>query len=225
MKSQTGNKRRFLLLCGVIAPIMMTGIIIVLGQITPGYDPIRQMISQLGAPGREYAIVLNGGYAAYGLLMGAAAYGVSRSLNLSTAAGRLAAVLYVHALGTVLLGLIPDSPLSDFNLLRHVLHDAASVLAYVPILVSWLFVRSFAGGDPPLRATAIAGVFIAVINLPMPTLAYVDAIEPVRGLIQRSLFAAAFSWLSVVFVLLQRRNRPTTLGVRGVLHNNQTRLI
>jgi hypothetical protein len=115
--------------------------------------------------------------------------------------------------------------MSDFSLLRHVLHDAASVLAYLPVLISWLFVRSFAHGDPPLRAAATAGMVIAIVNLPMPGLAYVDAIEPVRGLVQRSLFAIAFAWLSLVFGLLIRRSRPTTLGVRSVLRDNQTPLI
>ena len=76
MKTNRDQMGRFLLLCGVFAPIMMMIVIFVLGQITPNYNPISDSVCQMGTPDKPYAIVLNAGYIAYGILMSAAAYGL-----------------------------------------------------------------------------------------------------------------------------------------------------
>ena len=47
---------RFLLLFGVFAPVTMMVTIIVVGQITPNYNPISDTISQLGASNNPYSI-------------------------------------------------------------------------------------------------------------------------------------------------------------------------
>ena len=69
MRSTRDNKFRFLLFCGVMAPVMMMVTILVIGQITPDYNPVSHTISRMGTPDRPYAVVLHCGYFVYGILM------------------------------------------------------------------------------------------------------------------------------------------------------------
>ena len=65
MKTNGNDISRFLLLCGVFAPVMMMFTIFIVGQITQDYNPISDSISQMGIPDRPYSIVLNAGYVVY----------------------------------------------------------------------------------------------------------------------------------------------------------------
>ena len=105
MKANVDNLPRFLLLCGVFAPVMMMVIIVFLGHISPDYNPVSDSICQMGIPGRPYAVVLNGGYILYGILMGTAACGLYQSTGSGIIAKRLSILLCLHAAGTALLGI------------------------------------------------------------------------------------------------------------------------
>ena len=206
MKSNGDNISRFSLLCGVFAPIMMMVIIIVVGQITPDYDPISDTISQMGAPDRPHAIVINGGYVIYGILMGLAAYGLYRSIGSTTTAKRLAILLGIHAIGTMLLGVFPDS----LNLLpKHftddLLHNTISAISYLPLLIGILIFRGIARQERTLRVTGILGLVILIINLPMPVINMIDPLKSIGGLLQRLLSGSSFFWLTLTFLLLYRK--------------------
>jgi hypothetical membrane protein len=245
MKRTGDDISPFLLLCGVLAPVMMLVIIIVVGKITPDYNPVSDTISQMGIPGQPYAMVLHGGYIFYGLLMGTAAYGLYRSLNFTRQAKGLAVLIGIHAAGIMLLAVFPDSRDSP---LKHIIHDVISTISYLPLIISVLIARGIARREKALKVVGILGLAVIAINLPMPVINMVEPFKQVSGLIQRLLSASSFSWLTLVFLLLYRkRNRlyrkynsgqgcpapdqpqsrkyPTKQSgsrVRNVLQNNQT---
>ncbi len=203
MKLLKDRLSKFILFCGIFAPAMMMTIIIVLGYITPGYNPLREMVSQMGTPDRLYAIVLNSGYIVYGVLMGAAAYVIFQRIKIVTTK-KLAILLGLHALGMTLLGVFPDSAV-PFNMNQHLLHDGASVIAYVPLLVSTIIFPQIPLRGTALKVAAIVGLVATMINLPMPFLNILNIFRPIAGLLQRLLFAFIFSWLSYIFLLLYRK--------------------
>jgi len=206
MKSGGDSTSRFFLFCGVLAPVMMMVIIIVVGQITPDYNPISDTISQMGTPDRPHAIVINGGYVIYGILMGLAAYGLYRSISSTTTAKRLAILLGIHAIGTILLGVFPDS----LNLLpKHftddLLHNTISAISYLPLLIGILIFRGIARQERTLKVTGILGLVILIINLPMPVINMIDPLKSIGGLLQRLLSGSSFFWLTLTFFLLYRK--------------------
>jgi len=206
MKSKEDNISRFLLLCGVFAPIIMMVIIIVVGQITPDYNPISDTISQMGTPERPYAIVLNGGYVIYGILMGLAAYGLYRSISSTTTAQRLTILLCIHAMGTILLGVFPDSlDLLPKHFTADLLHNTVSAISYLPLLAGILIARGIARQEKTLKVTGILGLVIIIINLPMPFINMIDPLKSIGGLLQRLLSGSSFFWLSLTFFLLYRK--------------------
>jgi hypothetical membrane protein len=197
---------RFSLLCGVLASAMMFAVIIAVGQITPHYDPFRETISQMGTAESPYAAWLNGGYILYGSLIALTIYGFFLSFRHDHRARLLAALLGIHVLGAMLLGVIPDTPNlpgADHSGLNP--HNIVSAIAYLPIIgaafVFYRINRRVAG----LRAASALGLVVIAVNLPMPVITQVDAVSPICGLLQRLFYAVTFSWLALASWLLFRR--------------------
>jgi hypothetical membrane protein len=224
MKSREDNISRFLLVCGVLAPIMMMVIIIIAGEITPDYNPVSDTISQMGTPASPYAMVLNGGYIVYAILMGLAAYGLCRSMSFTTTAKIVAILLGIHAIFTILLGFFPDTlDILAKSFTDDLLHNIISAISYIPLLIGILIFRRLARQEKTLKVVGILGLVIVVINLLMPTIAYVEPLKAICGLLQRLLIGGSFLWLTLTFILLYRRHYG--LKVRNILQKNQTSLI
>ncbi len=206
MKTNNDKMARFLLLCGVLAPVMMMIVIFVLGQITPDYNPISDSVCQMGTPDKPYAIVLNGGYITYGILMSAAAYGLHRSISSTTTAKRMTLLLCIHAVGTMLLGVFPDSlDLAPKHLNDDLLHNIVSAVSYIPLLAGIFVFRKIAQQEKALRAIGILGIVVVLVNLPVPVINMFGFFKPISGLLQRILVGASFSWLALTFFLLYRK--------------------
>jgi len=213
MKSSGDSTSRFLLFCGVLAPITLMVIILVIGQITPDYNPISDSISRMGTPDRPYAVVLHGSYFVYGVLMGMAAYGLCQTMGCTESAKRLAILLGTHAVGTVLLAVFPDSV--DLPL-KHVIHDVMSVACYLPLLAGIFISRGVAIRERALKATGIIGLVVIIINLPMPFINIIDPLKSIGGLLQRLLCGSSFLWLTLTFFFLYKK-RCTLQRIRTQL--------
>ena len=206
MKSKEDNISRLSLLCGVFAPVMLMVTIIILGEVTPDYNPVSDSISQMGAPGRPYAHVLSTGYAVYGLLMGVAAYGLYRGMGFTDMAKNLTILVGVHSVSTMLLGVFPDTlDIARKHLGDNFLHNTISAFSYLPLLISILIVRGIASQEKGLKVAGILGVFVIIVNLPMPAINYVPPIEPFAGLVQRLLSGSISLWVTLAFALLYRK--------------------
>ncbi len=196
---------RFLLLFGVFAPITMMVIIIVVGQITPDYNPISDTISQLGTPNSPYSLVLNSGFVIYGILIGITAYGFHRRLRYTAMGNTLVILLGIHAIGIVLLTVFPDSP--DFtgkHFTDDILHNTFSAISYPALLVGILVFTRIAREERALKVTAILGLAVVILNLPMPVITMFDPFKPMSGLLQRLFIASSFLWLLFTSLLLYK---------------------
>ena len=213
MKSSEDSKYRLLLFCGMLAPIIMGAIIIVVGQLTPDYNQISDSISRMGTPDRSYAWLLHGGYYVYGILMGIAAYGISRTIGSTPRANGLAILLGIHAFGTVLLAVFPDSVDSTA---RHIVHDIMSVTSYLPLLIAIFISRRIARHEVTLKVAGVLGIFIIIINLPMPVINMVGPLASIGGLLQRILSACSFFWLTLTFFLLYRKRCSIECPVKSM---------
>lgn len=78
------HTQRLLALCGMLAPILFTLVVVVLGAITPGYSHVRDVISVLGGTGAPYGVVQDANFVVCGVLLIAYAVGLHRGV----AAGR-----------------------------------------------------------------------------------------------------------------------------------------
>ncbi len=77
--SNPGSVQRVLAICGVVAPILSGILVVVAGLLRPSYDPVRQLISELGAGSN--AVMQNANQVIFGLLVIAFAFGLNRGIS------------------------------------------------------------------------------------------------------------------------------------------------
>lgn len=216
MKLDLGRISRFFLLFGVFAPITMMVVVIVVGQITPDYNPISDTISQMGTPESPYSLVLNGGFVIYGVLMGVAAYGFHRRLRYTAMGNTLVVLLSIHAVGTILLTIFPDSlEFTGKHFTDDILHNTASAISYPALLIGILVFTRIARQEKALRVVVVIGLAVVILNLLLPFVAMFGPFKPISGLMQRLFMASSFLWL--VFTSLLLYKKPGVLQQSGGL--------
>ena len=213
MKSSEDSKYRLLLFFGMLAPIILAVVIFAVGQLTPDYNQVSDSVSLMGTPDRPYAWLLHGGYYVYGVLMGIAAYGLSRTIGPAPGANNLAKLLGIHAFGTVLLAVFPDSVDSAF---KHIVHDIMSTACYLPLIIGIFIARRIANHELTLKVAGILGIFIIIINIPMPVINIVGPLASIGGLLQRILSGCSFLWLTLTFFLLYKNYRSIEYRMKNI---------
>jgi hypothetical membrane protein len=197
---------RLLLLCGVGAPIAMTILIIVAGQIDPNYSSVSDTISLLGAPNRPYSMVINIAFVIYGALICGAAYGLYRKLRYIPLTKMLVILLGVHAISAMLLGIFPSSPSIplDIHWTDDILHNALSGISPSALLIGILVTAKIAREEEALRAVALLGLAVVVISLPLLVISVFDPLESINGLLQRLSVISSILWLSSISSVLYK---------------------
>jgi hypothetical membrane protein len=184
---------------------MMT-LIIVAGQIDPNYSSVSDTISLLGAPNRPYAIVINIGFVIYGALISGAAYGFYRKLRYIPLAKILVILLGVHAIGAILVGIFPDSPSipPDTHWTDNILHNTLSGISHSALLMGILVTAKSTRQEEALKAVALFGLAVVVINLPLFVISVFDSFESIQGLLQRLYVISSIMWLTLTSSVLYK---------------------
>ncbi len=202
MKSHKGTKSRIFLVCGMIAPLILGTTVLVVGYITPGYNPVSDTVSLMGTSEQPYAWLLSGGYWIYGILMCCGAYGLNRVFHDIPQITPLLKLLGIHAVGTILLAVFPDSTTSFY---REMLHNFISFTAYAPLLAMIYIFRNLTRDNSSLRRLRFFGLLVLIINIPIPFVHIIGPLSPIGGLLQRVLCACSFVWLRVAFFSLYKK--------------------
>lgn len=202
MKAYQDTKSRLSLFCGMIAPVILGITVLVIGYITPGYNPVSDSVSLMGTQEQPYAWLLSSGYWLYGVLMCFAIYGLNRIFNDVPQMKLLSTLLGIHALGTILLAVFPDSTTS-FN--REMIHNFISFLAYTPLLAMIYIFRNIIKDNSSFSRLRFFGLFVLLINLPLPFVHMVEPLSSIGGLLQRVMCACSFMWLRFAFYSLYKK--------------------
>jgi len=141
-------------------------------------------------------------------LIALGAFGWYSSLRQDRRAGFLAALLGIHALGTMLLAVFPDAPIvpggvePKFNA-----HNTVSTVAYLPLVGTILVFNLISMKTAGRRAFSLFGLVVVGVNVPVPVITLVDAIDPICGLLQRIFYTLTCSWQAVASWQLLKRTR------------------
>jgi hypothetical membrane protein len=202
MKPYQDSKSRLFLFCGLVAPVILGITVLVVGYITPGYNPVSDSVSLMGTPEQPYAWLLSGGYWLYGVLMCFAIYGLNRIFNDVPQMKLLSTLLGIHALGTILLAVFPDSTTS-FS--REMIHNFISGVAYIPLLGMVYIYRNLIKDYSSFSRLRSFGLFVLLINIPLPFVHMVEPLSLIGGLLQRVMCACSFMWLRFAFFSLYKK--------------------
>jgi len=185
--------------CGMAAPVIFFLTAGILGMITPGYDPVTQLISELGESGAPYAGAMNLlGFGVTGVLLVAFAPGLFVALgkNRVAAAGcgfvAIAGILFLAmAFISCDRGCIPVTPEGGLHLILGLFAAIAAVAA--SFLLAWPMRNSGRWGRI-WQYSILTGILILLV-LPV-FISFGD----LAGLLQRVLVGIIFLWLEVLAI-------------------------
>lgn len=185
-------------LAGIIAPILFIVVVTVDGALRPGYSPVWQMISDLGAQGAN-TWIQNANFMVTGLLLLVFALGFYPAFH--QVMGRRSLLVSTLLLGIAGIGLINDGIFTEegFNnplvSLHGVLHVVGFVVIFGSLIVAFFIIGRQLHKIPAWRAygryttiTAYATLVLFILIGPVPS----------HGLTNRLLIITAFAWYVVM---------------------------
>jgi hypothetical membrane protein len=193
-------------LLGVIAPLLFTVSMAVLGAIRPGYSHVTRATSELGALGTPAMLAWNIlGFGLPGLLLTIFGWQLGLHGRAPSFIDRATALLLASLGASLLLsGLLP-ADLANLRSLPSQLHIAASLigLLWIPGVFIWA-VRQFGRWRSASMISALAGLlFIAAMVLD-------DLVQ--GGLAQRIRFGIVLGWALWIGLLLLGRARGRSVA-------------
>ena len=132
------------LLCGLLAPVLWAAMIVISGELRPGFDHVSQYISELGERGSPTESLMRyGGFVTTGVLH--LGYALAFHATLSRATGRprltllVAALIALNGLGRIGAGLFACEPgCAAPELLGQRLHGLSATVAFLAIAAATL---------------------------------------------------------------------------------------
>jgi Protein of unknown function (DUF998) len=229
----------FLLLCGVIGPLLFIVVLLIEGATRPGYNAIQTQGSYLALTDQGWEQIAN--FIVCGSLIIAFAVGLRRIWPTGRASVWGPRLVGLFGLGLVIAGVFvadpgdgypPGAPLNGTPQTWHGwIHGINALVFFNVVLPAACFVlaRRFAA-DPQNRRWAtyswVTGALILVISLPVSTVvmpfAYQAGFPVVDGLIQRILILIAWGWLALTALRLflqERRARVEEASTRIAVTN------
>jgi hypothetical membrane protein len=185
--------------CGMAAPLLFFLTAGILGMVTPGYDPVTQLISELGESGAPFAGVMNLlGFGVTGILILAfvpgpyAALGKKRVVAAGCGFIALAGALFVGmAFISCDRGCIPVTSEGGLHLILGLVAAIAAVAA--SFILAWPM-RNSGRWEGIWQYSILTGILVLLL-LPV----FIAAGE-FAGLLQRALVGIIFLWLEVIAI-------------------------
>jgi hypothetical protein len=198
-----------LAITGLLAPLVFFLAALAASALHPGYDHLKNFVSELGATGAPAAGIMNfGGFLVYGLLMTAFAWAVHRGIRADPGGWLGPAVLALYGLAYVGLALAPCDAgcQAAAPSLHHRLHLLLGELILLTAVLSpfILYARMFK--DPVWQS-------LATPTLVLPGSAWVvlqaSGLGVAGAIRQRLWLLLLFIWIELVALRLLRSGAPS----------------
>jgi hypothetical protein len=190
-------------LCGIVAPIIFAVTVLIAGFLTPAYDPVTQLISELAVPGEPLAPFVNIlAFGLVGILLAAFAYSLFHvfmlrwTVLLGTAMVVMAGVSFlIMAFVHCDQGCVPESFAGNLHLILGFLTIVAAVIAAFTFTFvmfreetwNWYWQYSLVTG---ILIIGLLPFFVSFMN--------------VEGLLQRLMVGVIFLWTEVLAIHIFR---------------------
>jgi len=197
-KEDSRLARSILVYSGFIGPVIYAIVLITLGALEPGYDPISQSMSELGAIDAHYAILMNTiGFPLLGIFFILFSMGVHR--NMSPEKGSIIGPLLISLSGAflILTGVFQcDSGCIDVTVVGGLHSLFATIAAIVMIPVPLVVIPRIY--DNMQWRHYVWFCWVVVILTSLVSLLYMfSEFEGINGLLQRLAIAGPLVWIEV----------------------------
>lgn len=213
---------KFYALCGVIAPILFTLIVTILGFLRPSYSHVSDTISALGSPGAPNAIVQDANFLVTGLLITAFAFGLRRGIpaaKSSRGPALIGAVGVLTFVGSAFFPLPVGSAATTTNIIIAVIHISTALAGFIAfIIATFVFSRLFRK-DSMWQGygtySRVSGVLATIFLL---SFILAEAAQSnLIGVIQRLFVGVMLLWIEVMAIRLLRFQSVTPSKAPGTM--------
>ncbi len=214
---------KFYALCGVIAPILFTLIVTILGFLRPSYSHVSNTISELGSPGAPNAIVQDANFLVNGLLITAFAFGLRRGIpaaKSSRGPALIGALGVVSFVGNAFLPISgAGSAATTTQAIIDVTHISTAIAGFIAfIIATFVFSRLFRK-DSMWQGygtySRVSGVLATIFLL---SFILAEAAQSnLIGVIQRLFVGVMLLWIEVMAIRLLRFQSVTPSKAPGTM--------
>ncbi len=199
--SQRYNTLKFLAVCGIIGPITYVIVLVTLGFLQPDYNCVKQSMSELGAIGAPYALIMNTiGFPLLGLLIIAFALGLHRGIKGRLKTGPMLMVLSGFSL--IMTGIFPCDPGCVDVTISGLFHSIFATIAAFSMILAPLFLlprlkkdRRWQGYVNYSIVSLIAATLVSAMYGSM-------AFEQWTGVLQRISMGIMLLWVEIMAIRL-----------------------
>ncbi|MCJ7520945.1 MAG: DUF998 domain-containing protein [Dehalococcoidia bacterium] len=193
-------KTRWLLVCGLLAPLLLGAFLVAAWRLTPDFSFLTEPISQLGALGRPHPWVMNAGFIIAGILTYVFAYGLYLRLGRNIIARIVWLLLMIDGIGIVLSGIFhaDSSPIGAISTLEGTLHCVFAQVAFFALLTGIVVFAKAVHRSPAWRGFTLISLVVFVLNLALVVAFLTGEAGIMDGVLQLSFFGISLAWLTAV---------------------------
>lgn len=211
---QTNLTLRLQAVCGIIAPVMFTTVLVTLGLLRPGYSHISQAGSELGEVGAPNAIIMDINFIVFGILIIVFAFGLHQGIGGGRGSKIGPSLLAVFgAVAGVGNGLFPCDPGCNFVTLTGTMHNVLGLTGFSALIGAALVLPrrlKIDGLWQGYRSYSLVSGLLMVLFL-VAFMVFTGFLPSYRGAIQRLLVADFLLWIGVMAVRLFQVASQATL--------------
>ena len=196
---------RLLLACGMAAPVLAIASTLVATLASPGFDPARHYLSELGGRTASARLIFNAGVFVAGVMAGVAGagfgLGIAALTNARVAGGLTAAVFILSGYGLTQAALFPwPNP-------RHLAINLALGIQLAPLLLAWGLRSRADVGRLKVFLVLVFGMMVVLTVLTKHMILPRLVNDTNVGWWERAYAIVLVSWVGVAALLLDRRLR------------------
>ena len=194
------QRQRFFALCGIIAPILFTILVIIESLLRPDYSQIYNFVSDLGVG--PNAVIQNVNFAIFGILSILFALGLRSGLPSPQKKALKAGVWLVAIFGLCILlaGVFPEDYLSQIP------HNLVSATAFVTIIAAQLLIwKGLKNANDSVWGkyrtySLISGLMSLILVLVLKVV--MADFSDYQGIVQRAFLAVPWIWVEITALKL-----------------------
>jgi hypothetical membrane protein len=197
---------RLMAICGILGPIQFIVVILIFGLLRPGYDPVRQYMSELGAVGAPNAIAFILPEFLLGLTMIAFAFGLYRGISKGKGTKLALILIVVSGVGWLGASIFRCDAGCVNESVTGTMHGIFGIFAVPPLLITPLVIVPRLKKDNQWLSYRPFSLIMGALGIPLFCVMFSaevsPALESYRGLLQRLTFFTPLLWTVVMAIRL-----------------------
>ncbi|MFQ6089751.1 MAG: DUF998 domain-containing protein [Candidatus Methanofastidiosia archaeon] len=196
--------QKILAICGIVGPIIYAIVLTVLGMMWPGYNPISQFMSELGAVDAPHGIIMNTfGFSLLGIFIILFGFSLYRGISKHIIATICAILIIIAGIFMFAVGFFPCDPGCNNVTLIGKGHIITSTIPAIVMPLAILIIAY------PLRKDSnwqsywwLLSLMLGIVAVILSPLTMFPIFAPVGGLVQRLGMGVPLFWMFLMSIKL-----------------------